>query len=172
MTVSNEGRQDSGGVDYVSAIMHELKTSLTAIIASAEIIADELHLDEGSVHWKLVQSIIRNAHRLNERVTAFAQIPRPPVETFEFRPEPVDIGQIIRNVVTRVHPGIQSRRQSLGLDVPDSLPVVRADKQHLEEVLLCQVDLGLIDEARNNLALFFRDRRIDSYGGLTERFLV
>ena len=123
-------------VDYVAALTHELKTSLTAILASAELIADELHPDEGSVQWKLLQAIIRNAHQLDERITAFAQMPRQPVQDFQFRPEPLKIGQTIRDVVARIHPRIQARRQTLELEIPDSLPLIKADKQHLEQVLL------------------------------------
>jgi signal transduction histidine kinase len=115
---------------------HELKTSLTAIIASAELIADELHPDEGSVQWTLLQAIIRNAHRLDESVTFFAQMPRQPIQDFQFRPEAVDIGPVIRDVVTRIHPRIQARKQTLELEIPDSLPSVRADKQHLGQILL------------------------------------
>jgi len=37
---------------FIDAIIHELKTSLTAIIASAELLNDELHLDEESVVGK------------------------------------------------------------------------------------------------------------------------
>jgi signal transduction histidine kinase len=115
---------------------HELKTSLTAILASAELIADELHPDEGSVQWKLLQAIIRNAHRLDERITAFAEMPRQPMEDFQFRPEALDIGQIVRDVVARIHPRIQARRQTLELNIPDSIPLIRADRQHLEQILL------------------------------------
>jgi signal transduction histidine kinase len=128
--------QDSAQVDFVAAMTHELKTSLTAIIASAELIADELHPEEGSVQWKLLQAIIRNAHRLDESVTFFAQMPRQPVQNFQFRPEPVDIGLAIRDVVARIHPGIQARKQNLELEIADSLPLVRADKQHLGQILL------------------------------------
>ena len=129
-------KQNTERVDFVSAITHELKTSLTAIIASVEILADELQLDEQSVHWKLIQSIIRNAHRLNERVSFFAEMPRPPMENFQFQPEPVDIRQIVNSVATRLHPRIQSRRQSFTADLPDSLPLAQADKQHLEQIML------------------------------------
>jgi signal transduction histidine kinase len=115
---------------------HELKTSLTAILASAELIADELHPDEGSVQWKLLQAIIRNAHQLDERITAFAKIPRQPIEDFQFRPESLEIGQIVRDIVARIHPRIQARRQTLELEIPDSLPMIRADRQHVEQVLL------------------------------------
>ncbi|HEY41506.1 MAG TPA: HAMP domain-containing histidine kinase [Dehalococcoidia bacterium] len=128
--------QERDQVDYVAAMTHELKTSLTAILASAELIADELHPDEGSVQWKLLQAIIRNAHRLDERITAFAQMPRQSVQDFQFRPESLDIGQTVRDVVARIHPRIQARRQTLELEIPDSLPLIKADRQHLEQVLL------------------------------------
>lgn len=49
--------------------------------------------------------------------------------------------------------------------------VLKTASERTEEVLVCPVDLSLIDEARDLLAHFFRDRRIDSYGGLTQRFL-
>jgi len=129
-------KQNTERVDFVAAITHELKTSLTAIIASVEILAEELQLDEQSVHWKLIQSIIRNAHRLNERVSFFAEMPRPPMENFQFQPAPVNIEHIVNSVATRLHPRIQSRRQSFIVDLPDSLPLARADKQHLEQIML------------------------------------
>lgn len=136
LLAKNVSNQDSTQVDYVAAMTHELKTSLTAIIASAELIADELHPDEGSVQWTLLQAIIRNAHRLDESVTDFAQMPRQSVQDFQFRPEPIDIGTVIRDVVTRIHPRIQAQKQTLELEIADSLPPIRADKQHLGQILL------------------------------------
>lgn len=40
-----------------------------------------------------------------------------------------------------------------------------------EETLICTVDLDYIDNVRNTLAHFFRDRRIDSYEGITRRYM-
>jgi signal transduction histidine kinase len=136
LPADNVSKQDNEHVDFVAAITHELKTSLTAIIASAELITDELHVDEGSVQWRLLQSIIRNAHRMNERVTSLSDMPRQQMQDFKFHPEPVDITEVIHNVGERIHPRIQSRRQTLALDLPDSLPLVRADHGHLEQTLL------------------------------------
>jgi N-carbamoylputrescine amidase len=48
--------------------------------------------------------------------------------------------------------------------------VVKASEQN-EEALVCPVDLSRIDEARDLLAHFFRDRRVDSYQGLMQRYL-
>jgi N-carbamoylputrescine amidase len=48
--------------------------------------------------------------------------------------------------------------------------VAKASTQD-DEVLFCLVDLSRIDEARDQLAHFFRDRRIDCYQGLMQRYL-
>ena len=61
------------------------------------------------------------------------------MQNVQFRPESVDIAQVAGNVAERIHPGIQTRRQSLTLDIPDHLPLVRADPEHLEQVLLTLV---------------------------------
>jgi len=129
-------KQTTEHVDFVAAIIHELKTSLTAIIASAELIAEETRPDEGSVQWRLLQSILRNAHRLNERVGSLGDMPRQQMQDLRFQPEAVEVGTVITSVCERIHPRIQARRQTLTLDVPDSLPLVTADPVHLEQILL------------------------------------
>ena len=40
-----------------------------------------------------------------------------------------------------------------------------------EEILVCPVDLALIEEVRDAWSFPFRDRRVDSYGGLTKLYL-
>ena len=40
-----------------------------------------------------------------------------------------------------------------------------------EENLIGEIDMEFLDEARDTLAQFFRDRRIDSYGDLTKVFI-
>jgi N-carbamoylputrescine amidase len=55
--------------------------------------------------------------------------------------------------------------------VADPFGVVRKEAStDREELLVAEVDLDLLEETRRNWP-FFRDRRIDAYAGLTERFL-
>jgi len=123
------------GVDFVSATIHGLKTSLTAIIASAELLDDELQLDNKSLQGRLIQGIIRSAHGIDEKLSSLSQMTTPRTIDFRLQLEPVEIGRTIRNVVTHLYPKIQRERQSLTLELPDSLPPVRADRQYLEQVL-------------------------------------
>jgi N-carbamoylputrescine amidase len=48
--------------------------------------------------------------------------------------------------------------------------VIAKASHEKEEILLAEIDLGLIEETRRNWP-FLRDRRIDAYGGITQRFL-
>ena len=128
--------QNEGSVDFVAAITHEFKTSLTAIIASAELLADELQPDKKSTTGRLIQSIIRNAHVIDERLSRFSEIGALLVKDLRFRPEPHEIGRVIHDVTTRLYPETQTKRQSVIVEVPDSLPLVKADSQYLEQILL------------------------------------
>jgi len=58
-----------------------------------------------------------------------------------------------------------------GSFIADPFGRVIAKASHgTEEILLGEINLGLIEETRRNWP-FLRDRRIDAYGGITKRFL-
>ena len=129
-------RQNEEKVDFVATTTHELKTPLTAIIASAELLADELQPDDKSVPARLIQNIIRSAHSLDEKLSNFSEMARLLTGDFPFQPENLKIEQVIHSVRAQLYPITQSKRQSLALKLPSSLPSVKAHRQYLEQVLL------------------------------------
>jgi len=131
--------QKAERMEFISATTHELKTSLTAIIASAELLSDELQLGKKSAPGRLIQSIVRNAHSIDERLSRFSQISELLAGDLQLQLEPVEIGQVTHNVATRFYPRIRSRNQSLTVELPNSLLMVKADRQYLEEILLSLV---------------------------------
>jgi len=124
---------------FLDAAMHELKTPLTAIIVSAELLADELKPNEKSVLGRLIQSIIRNAHSIDEKLSLISETGGLLPDGTRFHPQSVPIREIIQNVATQLYPRLQSKKQSLSLELPDSLPQAKADKQYLEQILLALV---------------------------------
>jgi len=128
--------QAKNRVEFISATVHELKTSLTPIIASAELLADELKPDDKSVPARLIQNIVRNAHSLDEKLSNFSEMAGLLTGDFPFQPEPLEIGQVIHGVTTQLYPITHSKRQSLALKLSASLSPVRAHRQYLEQVLL------------------------------------
>ncbi len=84
--------QDKKRMEFISVTTHELKTSLTAIIASAELLSDEFQLDKKSVSGRLIQSIIRNAHSIDERLSRFSEMSKLLAGDLRLQLEPVEIG--------------------------------------------------------------------------------
>jgi len=122
--------------DFITAATHELKTSLTAIIASADLLADELQPDEKSTQGRLIQSIMRNARSIDERLSRFPEMVTLLRGERQLQLEPTEIGQVIRNVAAWLYPIIQNRRQSLTLELPHLPLLAKADRQYLEQILL------------------------------------
>ena len=127
--------QSKERIDFISVMTHELKTSLTAIIASAELLAGELQPDDQSPPGKLIQSIVRNAHRMDERLSLLSQMDKIRGEDFCCQPEPVEIGQVINSIAAQLYSITQSKRQSLTVELAGSPPLVKADRRCLEQIL-------------------------------------
>ena len=79
-------------MEFISVTTHEFKTSLTAIIASAELLSDELQFDRKSMSGRLIQSIIRNAHSIDERLSRFSEMAQLLTGDLRLQLEPVEIG--------------------------------------------------------------------------------
>ena len=65
-------------------------------------------------------------------------------------------------------PGINFWGQSFVAD-PQGRLITKASDEN-EEILICEIDLSSIDQIRNRESFPFRDRRVDSYQGLTELY--
>ncbi len=123
-------------IGFGDATVHELKTLLTAIIVSAELLGEELQSQPTSMPLRLTQNIIRNARSLDEKLTNFSEMTGLLSGEFSFQPEPLDIGPIIHGVASQIYPITHSKKQSLKVDLPAGLPHIRAHHHHLEQILL------------------------------------
>jgi signal transduction histidine kinase len=131
--IAGHGEQRIG---FGDATVHELKTLLTAIVVSAELLADELQMDQKSIPGRLTQNIIRNAHSLDEKLSNFSEMAGLLSGDFSFHPEYLEIGPVIHNVTAQLYPITRSKKQFLAVELPASLPPVKSHRQYLEQILL------------------------------------
>jgi signal transduction histidine kinase len=123
-------------IGFGDATVHELRTLLTAIIVSAELLGEELQTQSTGITQRLTQNIIRNAHSLDEKLTNFSEMTGLLSGEFSFKPELLDIGPIIHGVVSQIYPITHSKKQSLNVDLPAGLPHIRAQRHYVEQILL------------------------------------
>jgi len=120
-------------IEFTRALAHELKTPLTPVVMSSELLTTELK-DETLL--RVARNIHRGASNLNSRIDELLDLARGEMGMLQLKPESVDVLQLLREVVEDVAPVPRSRGQSLVSKLPPSLPLVWADRVRLRQIVL------------------------------------
>jgi len=120
-------------VEFTRALAHELKTPLTPVLASVDSLLAEIR-DERLL--SLARNISRGANSLNSRIDELLDLARGEVGMLQLNPEPVDLLPLLREVGEGLAPVAASHGQSLILDLPSSVCMVRADVSRVQQILL------------------------------------
>jgi PAS domain S-box-containing protein len=120
-------------VEFTRALAHELKTPLTPMLMSSQVLVSELK-DEPLL--SLARNISRGASNLNSRIDELLDLARGEIGMLQIRTELFDISELLKEVVEYSSPVASSRSQSLVLEPPGSRLLVQADKGRVRQVLL------------------------------------
>src|SRR3989304_1931853 len=121
---------------FIDTLSHELKTPLTSIIAAAGLLAEELETTADESHQKLIQTIIRNANSLENRLAELLDIVKTGSGKTQLQFEPVDMKSLVLGTCLQVSPLLRNKALKLTTDLPDSLPIIHGDGPRLEPVML------------------------------------
>jgi len=132
-------RSDVIKTALLRAVSHDLRSPLTAIVASAEALAsDEVELEEGD-HDSLVAAIREEAARLDRVVTNLLDVSRLEAGAVESHPELWSVDELVGQALDAV--GADPDRIVVELD-PRS-PPVRVDAGQIERVLANLIENAL-----------------------------
>jgi signal transduction histidine kinase len=129
-------RQQRERLLFINSVAHELKTPLTAIMASGGLLQEELSGSDSANKRRLVENMMSAAGRLDARLNELLAAARSEKVGFTLKPELVDLRYVIQNTAKMIQPMIESRQQALTLDLPERVPLVKGDRQRLEQVIL------------------------------------
>ena len=127
-------------VEFTRAIAHELKTPLTSLLASSDLLASEIDTEPLQT---LAKNIRQSASNLDSRINELLDLVRGEVGMLELKPEMVDISQLLQDIADSMKPVASKRGQSLELALPPGLPVVRADPARLQQIVTNILDNAL-----------------------------
>lgn len=120
-------------VEFTRALAHELKTPLTPMLISSQALVSKL---EDELLLSFARNINRGALNLNSRIDELLDLAKGEIGMLQLKAEPLDILQLLREVLEYVSPVALNREQTLVAEMPPSLPLVKADKVRLRQIVL------------------------------------
>jgi two-component system phosphate regulon sensor histidine kinase PhoR len=127
--------------DFVANASHELRTPLASIIGYVETLAEEGGDAEPERSKKFLDTVLREAKRLQHLVDDLLSLSRVEAEKHDQPRTKLDLG-ILTQRAARDGAGPE-RSERISLDIPDGPILVRGDSEQLEQVVRNHVDNAL-----------------------------
>jgi signal transduction histidine kinase len=122
--------------DLLSGMSHELRTPLNAIIGFSEIVRTEMFGPIGSDRYReYLRDIHESGRHLLVLINTLLDVARIDAGKVEIASDEVDIPGMIRTCLAEVAERAEAAGITLSTGVADDLPMLRADRQMLAQVL-------------------------------------
>jgi len=114
--------------------IHDLKTHLTAIIAAADLLAEETPSDANDTRVRLLKAIIRNARNMDSKLSRLlkSDLYFDGVQAIE---KDIKISQIVRLTMSELKPIFSSKNQVVDSDIPADLSPLKVHRQYVEYIV-------------------------------------
>jgi len=119
-------------VEYTNALVHELKTPLTSVIASSGLLEAEASDD---ITKRLATNILKGARNLDRRVGELLDLAKDELGMLVFDKKPMDFTVLMRDVCDSYAELATRTKVSLELDNVYDIPHIIADRDRLEQVI-------------------------------------
>lgn len=133
--VTTERRLDQMRRDFVSSISHELRTPVTSIAGFLEALLDGL-VEDAEEQSRYLRIVSDETRRLNRLIDDLFDYSRMESGQMSYHMRDTDLATLLADVVGQMRPRAHTAGVSLSLELPPDLPMVRADRDRLRQVLL------------------------------------
>jgi signal transduction histidine kinase len=122
--------------DFLAKMSHELRTPLNAILGFSDLIGAALAGPLPARYRDYAQDIHRSAEHLLSLINDVLDISRLESGRLDLRDEEVDLAELAAEVVALLRLRAEERAVTIGLDLPDDLPRLTADRRAVLQMLL------------------------------------
>jgi C4-dicarboxylate-specific signal transduction histidine kinase len=117
-----------------SALAHELKQPLSAILSNAQ--AAQLFLARDSFDLNEIRDILRDIVDDDKRAGEVIDRLRGLMKKSHFQPQPLEANELIRDVLRLMHHDLTGRAIHVVTKLTPGLPAIRGDRVQLQQVLI------------------------------------
>lgn len=121
--------------DFISSVTHELRTPLTSIRALSELMLDTPDMDEAQ-RTEFLGIVVAESERLSRLVNQVLDLAKLESGHAEWHNSDVDLRALIIAAVGGMSAVFAERGITVVTELPDKVPVIRADADRLTQVML------------------------------------
>ncbi len=133
--ITKEVEADRAKSEFVSTVSHELRTPMTAIKGYTDLLYAGAVGPINAEQKRFLQIIKSNTDRLTALINDLLDISRVETGRVRFEPRPVQIGEVIADVVNALAGQAEAKHQTLTYEVMGGLPEIMGDRDRLNQVL-------------------------------------
>ncbi|HEU4726231.1 MAG TPA: HAMP domain-containing sensor histidine kinase [Kofleriaceae bacterium] len=126
-------RQSKIKAEFISIAAHELRTPLTSIVGYLDLFSEGRFGALPPLLERPMSSVGRNAHRLKRLVEDMLSVSRIEAGKMTLRRGPVDLGEVVTEVVTELEPLARARELSVATHIEQVDPI-DADRDKLHQI--------------------------------------
>jgi signal transduction histidine kinase len=134
-TSSSEGLSHDQ-VEVITSVAQDLRQPMSSIIGYTELLLGESVGILGALQRKFLERIKASTERMDTLLEDLFQVVTLDSEGLTLRPEPVDLSDVIDEAMAVTRSALKKRGIVLGLDFPDQMPLLIADRDALEQILI------------------------------------
>jgi signal transduction histidine kinase len=121
--------------EFVSIVSHDLKTPMTSIKGYADLLFKGTAGEISEMQQKFLGVIRSNVDRMNALVSDLLDISRIESGQLKLHIRSIPVKAVVDEVVQTMQERIKAKDLALSIEVPEDLPLVRADEDRLIQVL-------------------------------------
>ncbi len=133
--ITTEVQADRAKSDFVSMVSHELRTPMTAVKAYVDLLLMETPGPLNDQQRKFLKVVKGNSERLIDLVSDLLDISRIEAGKVKLERQPVDMADIIEQVVMTIAPNVEEKNQQIRVIAPTNLPKAFGDPARLTQIL-------------------------------------
>jgi signal transduction histidine kinase len=132
--MSERARLERAKSEFVATASHELRSPLTSIKGFVELLE---HSSEGMTERQreFIEIILKSTDRLVELVNDLLDVARIEADHVEINRRPIDVGEVVHEVVELMTPRTESKRQRLTSHASPTLPPALADPGRVRQIV-------------------------------------
>ncbi|MFC1948475.1 ATP-binding protein [Chloroflexota bacterium] len=133
---AEQEKENKQKTEFLHSIAHEMKTPLTAVMSSSELLNTEISSITPEQMTKLSGNIFRGVSLMDRKITELLELAGIESGNVSLNLEPLDITSILKDISSQFSILFQESDQKFELEVADSMPVVLADREKVEEIIM------------------------------------